>query len=69
MPAFEYQSVYRTHTPGTPYASADDVLNDEGLDGWELISVVVVAAVYENHTYEIFYLKRKAQPEPVQQPA
>jgi hypothetical protein len=32
-------------------------------------SVVVVAAVYENHTYEIFYLKRKAQPEPVQQPA
>jgi len=48
---------------------ADDVLNDEGLDGWELISVVVVAAVYENHTYEIFYLKRKAQPEPVQQPA
>jgi hypothetical protein len=35
VPAFEYQSVYRTHTPGTPYASADDVLNDEGLDGWQ----------------------------------
>jgi hypothetical protein len=59
---WEYQSVYKKHVPGTPYGSADEVLNDEGLDGWELVSVVVVNAVYENHAYEIFYLKRKAGP-------
>ncbi len=56
---YEYQSVYRIHIPGTEYDSADDVLNDEGMDGWELVSVAVVNAVYENHAYEIFYLKRK----------
>ena len=63
---WEYQSVYRIHKPGTPYASNDDVLNDEGADGWELISVVIVNAIYENHAYEIFYLKRKA-PQAIEQ--
>ncbi len=56
---WEYQSVYRIHVPGTEYANVDDLLNDEGLDGWELVSVAVVNAVYESHAYEIFYLKRK----------
>lgn len=56
---WEYQSVYRIHQHGSPYASADEVLNDEGADGWELVSVVVVNQIYENGAYEIFYLKRK----------
>jgi hypothetical protein len=58
--AYEYQSIYRIHIPGTEYSSADEVLNDEGLDGWELVSVVVVSAIYDVHSYEIFYLKRIA---------
>ena len=57
---WEYQSVYRKHMPGTDYTSADEVLNDEGLDGWELVSVVAISAIYENATFEIFYLKRKS---------
>jgi hypothetical protein len=63
---WEYQSVYRKHIPGTAYGSADEVLNDEGTDGWELVSVIAIAAVYESHTYEIFYLKRKA-PQAIEQ--
>lgn len=64
---WEYQSVYRIHQHGSPYASADEVLNDEGIDGWELVGVVVVNQVYENGAYEIFYLKRKAPPTAVEQ--
>ncbi len=64
---WEYQSVYRIHKSGTPYASADEVLNDEGETGWELVGVVVVNQVYENGAYEIFYLKRKNPPVAVEQ--
>ncbi len=56
---YEYQSVYRIHQHGAPYGSADEVLNDEGMDGWELVSVVIVNQVYEAGAYEIFYLKKK----------
>lgn len=65
---WEYQSVYRIHVPGTPYGSADDVLNDEGADGWELVGVVIVNQVYEKGSYEIFYLKRKVTG-PIAKPA
>jgi hypothetical protein len=56
---FEYKSVFKEHIPGQSYTPADDILSEEGMDGWELISVVAVNGVYENAIYEIFYLKRK----------
>ncbi len=59
---FEYQSIYKEHIPGQPYTSADDVLNDEGSDGWELISVSVVSGIYQTKVYEIFYMQRKFVP-------
>ena len=66
---YEYQSIYKEHIPGQSYTSADDVLNDEGQDGWELISVVTVNGIYKNAVYEIFYLARKMEAQPHKKPA
>lgn len=62
---WEYQSVHRIHQPGTEYESADEILNDEGSEGWELVGVAVISAIYETATIEIFYLKRKISGAPI----
>ena len=57
MPTYEYKSVTLKREPGKPYDDPDisAILNDEGAEGWQLVSVAVIPPAM----LSIFYLMRQ----------
>ncbi len=58
-PAYEFKSVMRIFNVGDDYISAADFLAQDGLDGWQLVTVIGIRAKLTNEVGEIFYLQRQ----------
>jgi hypothetical protein len=60
MPTYEYKSIYVTRSPGADrYVPADDLLNGNGDEGWQLVCTSTVPGHLTTAIYEIFYFTRQ----------